>query len=99
MPQRIGTLVAGDFNQARIQDYMTDEWSIVSAGLSKVSQPQVDGVSDAMQRAGFVCAWDKRAPLTNFHGRAAPPFTHWTGTTVDYVYLLDEQRSPGVGGA
>jgi hypothetical protein len=76
----------------RLQDYAAVEWGVVKAGLSKVQQPQLDGVSPALQKAGFVCAYDAAPTLTNFGGRAAPAFTHWTGTTVDYLYLLDENE-------
>jgi len=89
--QRVATVVAGDFNQARIQDYAAGEWAVVAAGLSRVQQPQVDGVHDALRKAGFVCAWDEAPPRSNFCGRSAPAFTHWTGTTVDYFYFLDEK--------
>lgn len=91
--QRIATVVTGDFNQARIQDYAADEWAVIAAGLSKVQQPQVDGVHDALRKAGFVCAWDEAPPWTNLFGRSAPAFTHWTGTTVDYLYFFDEAAS------
>merc|ERR1719433_1010008 len=94
--QRTATVVAGDFNQARIQDYAADEWAVIAAGLSKVQQPQVDGVHDALRKAGFVCAWDEAPPLTNFCGRSAPAFTHWTGTTVDYFYVFDEKALYGL---
>ena len=68
-----------------------------------MQQPQNDGVSQALQKAGFVCAYDAAPPRTNFGGRTAPAFTHWTGTTVDYLYLLDDReetdRKKSIGGA
>merc|ERR1712032_404857 len=96
--QRIATVIAGDFNQARLQDYTAAEWAVIAAGLSKVQQPRIDGVPQALQKAGFVCAYDSTLPQSNFGGRAAPAFTHWTGTTVDYLYLLDEGVSCKSGG-
>ena len=86
----MATVVTGDFNQARRQDYAAAEWSVIRAALSKVQQPEDDGVSQALQKAGFVCAYDALPPSTNFGGRGAPAFTHWTGTVVDYSYLLNE---------
>jgi len=91
--KRLATVVAGDFNQARAQEYTADEWAVVAQGLSKIQQPLADGVSESLRKGGFVCAWDKVSPSTNFGGRAGPAFTHWTGTTVDYLYFLDEQAS------
>ena len=41
-----------------------------------------------MRARGFACAYDAcPRGRNNFGGRSAPAFTHWTGTTVDYVYV------------
>eukprot|EP00927_Polykrikos_kofoidii_P070905 TRINITY_DN67274_c0_g1_i1.p1 TRINITY_DN67274_c0_g1~~TRINITY_DN67274_c0_g1_i1.p1 ORF type:complete len:410 (-),score=27.39 TRINITY_DN67274_c0_g1_i1:110-1339(-) len=89
---RIATIITGDFNQARQQDYSAKEWSVIAAALSKIKQPQNDGVSELLLKAGFICAYDTSPRDTNFGGRASPAFTHWTGTTVDYLYLQQHKE-------
>lgn len=91
---RVATVVTGDFNEARQQDLTPAEWNVVVAAKAKLRQkPHDDRVAATMQTAGFVCTYDASPSLPNFGGRAAPAFTHWTGTTVDYAYLLDEART------
>lgn len=51
-------------------------------------QPEADGVAALLEHHGFRSAYDV-AEANNFAGRAAPPMTHWTGTTVDFAYLRD----------
>uniref|UniRef100_A0A7S4RXM4 Endonuclease/exonuclease/phosphatase domain-containing protein n=1 Tax=Alexandrium monilatum TaxID=311494 RepID=A0A7S4RXM4_9DINO len=94
---RLATLLTGDLNQPRQRDYTEAEWQVVEAGLRGVKQPIDDGVSEALRRAGFVCAYDVRPmPRTNFGaGRPAPAFTHWTGTAVDYLFLQQERHEGG----
>eukprot|EP00929_Paragymnodinium_shiwhaense_P105157 TRINITY_DN70071_c0_g1_i1.p1 TRINITY_DN70071_c0_g1~~TRINITY_DN70071_c0_g1_i1.p1 ORF type:complete len:414 (+),score=44.90 TRINITY_DN70071_c0_g1_i1:137-1378(+) len=95
---RVATVVTGDFNEAREQDLTPVEWTVVAAAKVKLRQkPQDDRVAATLRSAGFVCTYDASPPLSNFGGRAAPAFTHWTGTTVDYAYLLDETPSHQVG--
>ena len=59
--------------------------------VARVSRVQLidDGVRALLCEAGFECAYEAcRAPgMNNFGGRAAPPLTHWTGTTVDFAYV------------
>lgn len=87
---RLATVITGDFNQPRQIDYSEREWDVVSAGLAGVSQPEDDGVHSILQESGWVCAFDVPPEHNNFGGRSCPPFTHWTGTTVDYLYLSSE---------
>ncbi|OLP93107.1 hypothetical protein AK812_SmicGene25029 [Symbiodinium microadriaticum] len=80
------TLMVADFNQARRGDYSAEEWSVISAGLHSIKEPEDDGVAELLTSQGWVCAYDIAAER-NWRG-ASPPFTHWTGTTVDYTYML-----------
>lgn len=80
-------VIAGDFNQCREKDFEHNSagWKIVSQALAKFDGPVDDGVSGALEGAGFTACWD--AAATRNYGDGPPPGTHWTGTTVDYVYL------------
>lgn len=90
---RLFTLIAADFNQSRQQDYATSEWDVISKGLGTVKQPLDDGVAGLLSAAGWRCCYDLHPEVTNYGNRSSPAFTHWTGTTVDYVYLLDESSA------
>lgn len=83
------TIVLGDFNQPRSQDYGAEEWDVIVAGLSNqdVAQPEDDGVDKVLKSAGFVCPFDEVGVNNNFAGRTAPPLTHWTGTAIDFAYI------------
>mmetsp|Transcript_57945 Transcript_57945/g.135626 ORF Transcript_57945/g.135626 Transcript_57945/m.135626 type:complete len:363 (+) Transcript_57945:18-1106(+) len=80
------TVMVADFNQARRGDYSAEEWSVISAGLRSIGEPEDDGVAELLTSQGWVCAYDIAAER-NWRG-TSPPFTHWTGTTVDYAYML-----------
>ncbi|CAK9087403.1 Uncharacterized protein SCF082_LOCUS41324 [Durusdinium trenchii] len=84
-------LVASDFNQARRQDYDEEEWKVVAAGLASVKQPEDDGVHQLFTEHNFRCAYDV-ARQRNWPISKAPPFTHWTGTTVDYPYVRSSAK-------
>jgi len=81
-------VILADFNQPLARHYDSEEWQVVCAGLtsSHVDQPLHDGVASDLEQSGFHCAYSA-APVNNFGGRPAPPFTHWTGTTVDFAYI------------
>jgi len=81
-------VILADFNQPLECHHDEEEWAVVAAGLSSkhVAQPLVDGVADLLNASGFRSAYNSAA-CNNFGGRAAPPFTHWTGTTVDFAYV------------
>jgi len=87
-------LIGGDFNQARRKDYTAEERLVVERTLERFgSADDNDGVADCLQAQGFLPCWDEPA-LRNFLQEAvgessvgAPPFTHWTGLPLDYVYL------------
>eukprot|EP00928_Gymnodinium_smaydae_P088900 TRINITY_DN72938_c0_g1_i1.p1 TRINITY_DN72938_c0_g1~~TRINITY_DN72938_c0_g1_i1.p1 ORF type:complete len:412 (-),score=48.15 TRINITY_DN72938_c0_g1_i1:9-1244(-) len=89
---RLATVITGDFNQARQKDYSEAEWRVIAAGLAKVQQPENDGVAELLEKSGYVCAYDVVPRASNF-GIGSPPFTHWTGTTVDYLYIAREVAS------
>ena len=85
-------LVVGDMNQQRQKDYSPDEWAIIQSRV-KGDRAEDDGVDTLLQAMGFRACWDLPAQR-NFPGAGthdpnagAPPMTHWTGTTVDYVYF------------
>lgn len=84
-------LVATDFNQARRQDYDEEEWAVIAKGLFSIGQPEDDGVAELFEQAGFRCAYDM-AKKRNWPVSKAPPFTHWTGTTVDYPYVRSSSK-------
>jgi len=71
----MATVVTGDFNQARIQDYTTVEWDVVAAGLSKVQQPQVDGVSMHCKRLALSVHMTKQLHFQTLVG-ALPRLSH-----------------------
>ena len=81
-------VILADFNQPLASHHDGEEWQVVSAGLASphVDQPLDDGVATALAQRGFCSAY-KLAASNNFGGRPAPPFTHWTGTTVDFAYI------------
>ena len=85
------TVVLADFNSPVRTHYDDEEWRVVSEGLNSphVRQPLDDGVSTLMLSKGFRCAYglSQRSGRNNFFGRPAPPFTHWTGTVVDFAYV------------
>lgn len=78
--------IAGDFNQPRSQDQPGSEWRVVAEAFKRFKTPQDDGVAKVLQDAGFSASWDIHVPR-NFPGCGAPPMTHWTGTTVDFLYF------------
>lgn len=91
-------LVATDFNQARRQDYDPEEWAVIAKGVFSMGEPEDDGVAELFEEAGFRCAYDM-AKKRNWPVSKAPPFTHWTGTTVDYPYVRSSaKRRVGVDG-
>ena len=99
----VATFVLADFNQP-LRGHCTDEeWAVVAAGLTSpaVGQPEDDGVADAFRAAGFRCAYEcSSTSCNNFGNRVAPPMTHWTGTTVDFVYVsAGDERVQNVKGA
>jgi len=87
----LATLVLADFNQPRRRDHDCEEdWNVVVTGLAHpwVAQPGDDGVADYMEAQGFRCSYDADGAKRNFgRGRRAPPFTHWTGTSIDFAYV------------
>ena len=86
-----GVLVAADFNQPRMCDQPVEEWKIVREAFKRFKQPEDDGVAGLLQKHGFIACWDLAA-ARNFPGSGAPPLTHWTGTTVDFVYTHMQKR-------
>lgn len=74
-------LVASDLNSVRRRDYLPREWDVLRETALRLGGAEEDGVAQALERAGFHCTYDA-AP-----GGAAPIFTHWTSTTVDFAYL------------
>ena len=88
------TIVLADFNQPLEAHYDAEEWRVIAAGLSSpyVNQPLADGVQPLLQGSGFRCAYAEAA-TDNFGGRPAPPYTHWTGTTVDFAYVHGDEAA------
>ena len=90
VPPVATTLVLADFNQPLQRHHTVDEWRVVAAGLTSpaVGQPEADGVEPLLREHGFRCAFQAAGSgsSNNFGGRTGPPMTHWTGTTVDFVY-------------
>ena len=83
-------LVVADFNQPHERDYSRADWNImVKSSVEDVVAD--DGVDDLLQREGFKVCWDLPG-LRNFSGTGAPPLTHWSGTTVDHVYLQSRMK-------
>ena len=84
----IPTLILGDLNQARSVDTHVENWPLVVAALQRFNAPEDDGVDSMLTSNGFTNCWDIKADR-NFSGggEGAPPLTHWTGTTVDHVYM------------
>ena len=89
-PAATTAIILADFNQPVAEHYDAQEWRVISNGLRSpaVNNPLDDGVKEMLTQQGFRCAYD--GSKNNFGGRAAPPMTHWTGTTVDYAYLRSE---------
>eukprot|EP00443_Scrippsiella_acuminata_P120438 CAMPEP_0115602708 /NCGR_PEP_ID=MMETSP0272-20121206/16051_1 /TAXON_ID=71861 /ORGANISM="Scrippsiella trochoidea, Strain CCMP3099" /LENGTH=396 /DNA_ID=CAMNT_0003038207 /DNA_START=44 /DNA_END=1231 /DNA_ORIENTATION=+ len=88
--QPMATVILADFNQPRSRDHDNEEdWHVVVTGLAHpyVAQPGDDGVADFMEAQGFSCSYDISGAKNNFGERRAPPFTHWTGTTIDFAYV------------
>merc|ERR1712216_971070 len=57
--QRAGAvLIAGDFNQPRLQDLLPEECKVVEAACKKFNSPKDDGVARLLQDAGFQACWD-----------------------------------------
>ena len=85
------TIILADYNQPVKEHYDAEEWRVIAAGLTSpyVNQPLKDGVQPLLHSHGFRCAFAEAA-ADNFHGRPAPAFTHWTGTTVDFAYVHGE---------
>lgn len=97
--QDVAALIVGDLNQPRMTDYSPEEWNIIagssvdSGGCAQRNITEDDGVDALLQQRGFKACWDLPA-VRNFIGAGAPPMTHWSGVTVDYIYL--QSRIPGV---
>merc|ERR1712137_746113 len=93
-------VLATDFNQARREDYSAREWAVISACLSKpwVRQPEDDGVAGLLRRHGWTCAYDVESASRNWSGKGAPALTHWTGTVVDYPYVVDHYGTTDILG-
>eukprot|EP01062_Namystynia_karyoxenos_P020367 TRINITY_DN17717_c0_g1_i1.p2 TRINITY_DN17717_c0_g1~~TRINITY_DN17717_c0_g1_i1.p2 ORF type:complete len:373 (+),score=70.92 TRINITY_DN17717_c0_g1_i1:93-1211(+) len=93
------SVIASDWNQARLGDYTAREWAVVTKGLHRIGQPEDDGVAAYMRGQGWRCAFDSPAQR-NWAGDRAPPLTHWTGVSVDYPYYTaieaDRVRVRGV---
>lgn len=93
----VAALVVGDLNQPRAKDYASEEWRIIngssvdSGGCAQRTITEDDGVDDLLERKGFIANWDILA-ARNFLGNGAPPMTHWSGITVDYIYLQSRMR-------
>jgi len=88
--QRVKPPVAvllADFNQPRSSDYDARDWEVIAAGRRRVGEPEDDGVAALLSASGFSCVFDPAPAAHNFGRRNLPPFTHWTGTTVDYAYV------------
>lgn len=83
------TVVLADYNQPRRCDYGAEEWHVVVTGLAhpQVAQPGDDGVADLMVSEGFSSSFDVNGASRNFASAGAAPFTHWTGTTIDFAYI------------
>ena len=84
----VATVLASDLNYPRRRDHRPREWAVVRAGYERLGEPtEGDGVAEVLAGAGFRCAYD-------LSGAGTPPFTHWTGTTVDFAWLhcRDEAR-------
>jgi endonuclease/exonuclease/phosphatase family metal-dependent hydrolase len=87
------TMIIGDFNQQRQQDYASDEWTAICANKERRGSPENDGNAEQLQNAGFICTLDAADASTTRNWDASkhpPPATHWSGTIVDYTYF----RSP-----
>jgi len=100
----VAALVVGDLNQPRSRDYSSEEWQMVAGssvdggGCAQRNITEDDGVDDLLQRSGFCASWDLPA-ARNFPGTGAPPMTHWSGVTVDYIYLQTRMTALSLAGA
>merc|ERR1712232_195668 len=63
--------------------------SVDAGGRAQRNITEDDGVADLLHSSGFKACWDLPAER-NFEGQGAPPMTHWSGTTVDYIYLQEQ---------
>jgi endonuclease/exonuclease/phosphatase family metal-dependent hydrolase len=96
-PELDSIIVAGDFNQPRKVDMQEAEWKVVAEACRRFKSPENDGVSKLLQDAGFRASWDlpgtgilRNYPADSEYG--APPMTHWTGTTLDFMYVHTAKR-------
>jgi endonuclease/exonuclease/phosphatase family metal-dependent hydrolase len=80
------TVLAGDFNGARVADLTPPEGQVLEESLRAVKQPLHDGVPELLQGAGFATTYDACAARAGGAFSGAPGFTHWSGAVVDYAY-------------
>ena len=59
------SLIAGDFNQQRCDDYSSLEWKWICENKLKRHSPASDGVSDLLKENNFVCNFDQISRSTN----------------------------------
>jgi len=59
------SLIAGDFNQQRCDDYSSLEWKWICENKLKRHSPTSDGVSDLLKENNFVCNFDQLSRSRN----------------------------------